>query len=76
MVESSHIPAEQLEAHILELLNRESEIKDSEELVQTLKQSSATVDAALKSLLVDEYVVLEVIERRRLILTQEGDGYA
>ena len=34
------------------------------------------LDAALKSLNVDEYVVLEVIERRILELTKEGAGYA
>jgi hypothetical protein len=33
------------------------------------------MDAPLKSLLVDEYVVLEVIERRKIELTEEGAGY-
>jgi len=36
----------------------------------------AKVDAAVKSLLVDDYVVLEVIERRRIELSEEGQGYA
>ena len=34
------------------------------------------LDAAVKSLLVDEFVVLDVIERRELALTDEGKGYA
>jgi len=36
----------------------------------------AKIDAALKSLLVDEFVVLEVIERRKIELTEEGQQYA
>ncbi len=35
-----------------------------------------TVDAALKSLLVDDYLVLDVIERKKIELTEEGKGYA
>ena len=34
------------------------------------------MDASLKSLLVDEYIVLDVIERRQIELTAEGAGYA
>ena len=34
------------------------------------------LDAAVKSLLVDDYVVLDVIERRFVALTEEGEGYA
>ena len=33
------------------------------------------MDAALKSLNVDEFVELKVIEKRRVELTQEGEGY-
>lgn len=33
------------------------------------------MDAALKSLLVDEYIVLDVIERRHIELTAEGSSY-
>ena len=33
------------------------------------------MDAALKSLNVDEFVDLKVIEKRRVELTQEGEGY-
>lgn len=38
-------------------------------------QSSETVDAALKSLLVDDYVVLDVIEVKHLKLSPEGSEY-
>lgn len=77
MVESTQeISGEHLEAHILQLLHKDGEIKDSEDLVKISHQTSATVDAALKSLLVDEYVALEVIERRKIVLTEEGAGYA
>ena len=33
------------------------------------------MDAALKSLNVDEFVDLKVIEKRRIELTEEGEGY-
>ena len=33
------------------------------------------MDAALKSLNVDEFVDLKVIEKRRVELTAEGEGY-
>ena len=80
MVESAPvhhgIPAEQLESHILSLLAKEGEIKDSESIVEASQQTSETVDAALKSLLVDEYVVLDVIEVKHLKLSSEGAEYA
>ena len=41
-----------------------------------LSITPAKLDAAVKSLLVDEYVVLEVIERRKIELSEEGQGYA
>jgi len=75
MVESTQnkgIEADQLEAHILSLLHKDGLIADSEALVEASKQSNETVDAALKSLLVDEYVVLDVIEVRYLKHSEEG----
>ena len=38
--------------------------------------SPLKLDAAVKSLLVDDYVVLDVIERKFIALTEEGEGYA
>ena len=52
------------------------EIADTAELVASLSITPAKLDAAVKSLLVDEYVVLEVIERRKIELSEEGKGYA
>lgn len=68
---------EQLTQHVLTVLNSGSgDIADTAETVVSLNVTSARLDAALKSLLVDEYVVLEVIERRRIDLSEEGQGYA
>ena len=61
---------------MLTLLNTESEIADTAALVASLNITPAKLDAAVKSLLVDEFVVLEVIERRKIELSEEGQGYA
>ena len=45
------------------------------ELCNSLNLTPLKVDAALKSLLVDDYVVLEVIEKRKIELTEEGQQY-
>ena len=75
MVEQTISVEEQLQQHILTLLQRDSVIADSDQLV-TSTISAQSVDAALKSLLVDDFVALEVIERRKIELTEEGKGYA
>jgi len=67
---------EELQQHVLTQLANNEVIEDSAQIVASLNLTPAKVDAAVKSLLVDEYVVLEVIERRRLDLTAEGQGYA
>ena len=46
-------------------------IPDTDSLV-TVELSAQTIDAALKSLVVDDYIVLEVIERKKIELTEEG----
>lgn len=51
-------------------------IEDTAAILATLGVTNLRLDAAVKSLLVDEYVVLEVIERREIALTDEGAGYA
>ena len=63
---------EQLQLHILTVLNDNGEIADSADLCAQLGVTAPKMDAALKSLNVDEYVVLEVIERKSIQLTQEG----
>lgn len=67
---------EQLQQHVLTLLNDGGSIADTADLVSSLSITPAKLDAAVKSLLVDEYVVLEVIERRKIELSEEGQGYA
>jgi len=59
----------------LTLLKENGTIADTADLCVSLGLTPAKVDAALKSLLVDEFVVLEVIERRKIELTAEGQGY-
>ena len=66
---------EQLQQHVLTQLNEHGQIGDSADLCSTLSLAPAKVDAALKSLLVDEFVVLDVIERRKIELTEEGSQY-
>lgn len=65
MVEANAtLTEEQLQQHVLTQLKDSEAIADSADLVEQLKVTAAKMDAALKSLLVDEYIVLEVIERR------------
>ena len=66
---------EQLQQTILTILDKETSIADTDSMVSAT-QSAQQVDAALKSLLVDDYVVLDVIEKKRIDLTEEGSGYA
>lgn len=58
------------------LLERDGEIADSETLIAASQQSHETVDAALKSLLVDEFVALSVIEVKMIKHSDEGAAYA
>jgi len=64
---------DQLQQHFLTQLKDHESIADTAEVCSALNLTPAKVDAALKSLLVDEFVVLEVIERRRIELTEEGE---
>ena len=68
-------PEEKLQQTILTILAQQGSIADTDALV-TADLSAQTIDAALKSLVVDDYVVLEVIERKKIELTEEGKGYA
>lgn len=63
---------DQLQQHVLTQINENDLIADSTELCSSLNLAPAKVDAALKSLLVDDYVVLEVLEVRAIELTGEG----
>jgi hypothetical protein len=66
---------EQLQQHVLTYLSKNTEIKDSAEMVADLKISAKVMDGALKSLNVDEYVDLKVIDLRLIELTKEGASY-
>ena len=66
---------EQLQALILTTLKSQV-IEDSATIVEKEKITAAKMDAALKSLNVDEYVTLEVIERKTIALTEEGEDNA
>ena len=67
---------DQLQQHVLTALNENGVIADTAiDMVEKLSITPAKADAALKSLLVDDYVVLEVIERRSIELSQEGKDY-
>ena len=60
---------------MLDELKNSNQIADSDALVAKLGVTKEKMDAALKSLNVDEFVDLKVIEKRRVELTQEGEGY-
>ena len=67
--------AEEIQQKILDELKSKSQIDDSDSLVAALGVARDKMDAALKSLNVDEYVDLNVIEKRKVELTEEGLGY-
>jgi len=71
MVDSS----EDLQQQILTLLAANEVIAESNTLISET-HNAQQVDAALKSLNVDEYVELQVIEIKKIELTEEGNGYA
>jgi helix-turn-helix protein len=51
-------------------------IEDTAVLAQKLGVAHTELDKNLKSLLVDDYLVLSVIERKGIELTDEGASYA
>lgn len=67
--------AEEIQQKILDELKSKNQIDDSDSLVAALGVARDKMDAALKSLNVDEYVDLNVIEKRKVELTEEGLGY-
>ena len=75
MVEAIELTDEQLQQRVLTMLDGEGEIADSANLVSQLGTNPRLVDAALKSLNVDEYVNLDVITLTLLELTAEGKSY-
>ena len=65
-----------LEAIILGYLGKNGGIPNTEDFCNSEKLSKEDMEPVLKSLLVDDYVVLEVIEKKLIELTDEGNSYA
>jgi predicted transcriptional regulator len=67
---------ESVQNAILTHLAKSDTIEDTLELAKELGISHAELDKSLKSLLVDDYLVLQVIEKKLLELSAEGASYA
>lgn len=65
-----------LEGIILGYLDKNGVIDNTEDFCNNEKLSKEDMEPVLKSLLVDEYLVLEVIEKKLIELTEEGNSYA
>ena len=67
---------ESVQNAILKHLSDSNIIEDTLELAKSLGITHLELDKSLKSLLVDEYLSLQVIEKKLLELTPEGASYA
>ena len=65
-----------LEKLILGAVNDQGMIADTADFTSKHNISPEELDPVLKSLESLEYLVLEVIERRQIVLTEEGQSYA
>lgn len=66
---------EQIQQHVLTTLGSKGQILNTADMVKELNIQPKLMDAALKSLLVDDYVKLDVIDLKLIELTAEGAGY-
>ena len=66
---------EKVQKVVLTTLNETGSIEDTLVLAQKLEITHVDLDKVLKSLIVDEYIVLQVIERKIIELSDEGKGY-
>ena len=57
-------------------MDKAGTIDNTEEFETTQKITKELLDPVLKSLSAEEYVTLEVIEKKLIELTDEGKGYA
>jgi phenylalanyl-tRNA synthetase alpha chain len=64
------------ETIILGFLAKNGEIPNTEDFCDSEKLNKEDLEPVLKSLLVDDYVILEVIEKKLIELTEEGISYA
>ena len=74
MVES--YSEEKVQAQILKHLSEQDEIKDTLTFAKELDITHTELDKSLKSLLVDDYLVLTVLEKKLVELSDEGASYA
>lgn len=58
------------------ILDKNGQIADTAVIVREENVSAEELDPVLKSLVALEYIVLEVIERKVIELTEEGKSYA
>ena len=72
----SALDTQAIEKLVLNYVNTNTEIKNTEEFCAEQKLEKDVLDPVLKSLSVDEYVVLDVIEKKLIELTEEGQSYA
>ena len=73
---SSHQHVDELQNKILKYLHANGSIADTAVYARELGVAHTDLDKSLKSLLVDDYLVLTVIERKVIELTDEGATYA
>ena len=76
MVESINTESNRLDAEILKALHQNGSIPDSLIFAKAHGVSHTDLDKSLKSLLVDDYLALEVKESKSLELSEEGALYA
>ena len=67
---------EKVQAQILKHLAEQGEIKDTLTFAKELDIPHTELDKSLKSLLVDDYLVLTVLEKKLVELSDEGASYA
>jgi len=65
-----------IEKLVLQTLDKQGHIADSDLFAGANNLGKEDLEKILKSLLVDDFVQLEVIERKVIELTEEGLGYA
>ena len=73
---ASNADTSELEKLILGTVNKDGSIKDTADFLTKHKLSAEELDPVLKSLVALEYLILDVIERKYIELTDEGKSYA
>jgi phenylalanyl-tRNA synthetase alpha chain len=66
----------QVEKTVLKYINDNGQIKNTENFDVEQKLEKEAFDNTLKSLSAEEYIKLNVIERKEIELTDEGKSYA